>query len=328
MKCTNRKKTAIFLSGLLMICSCTGCADLTYDMPYHVDYDVSSFNVVSRQETRTAVPFAASLCVAAGDVSDEESPDMTQVEAAALFGLENREVIYAKNIHERLHPASLTKIMTALVALENGQLSQMLTATDAVTITESGAVLCGLKRGDTMTLDQALRILLVYSANDVAMLIAENVGGSIERFVEMMNEKAHALGATNTKFMNPHGLTDSEHYTTAYDLYLIFNEAAKYDTFNEIIHMASYQTVYYDKDGKEKAFEKPTTNLFLRGEAAPPANVTVIGGKTGTTSAAGNCLIILSRDENGSPYISVILRAEGPDVVYNKMKDLLEEIHK
>ena len=92
--------------------------------------------------------------------------------------------------------------------------------------------------------------------------------------------------------------------------------------------MASYQTVYYDKDGKEKAFEKPTTNLFLRGEAAPPANVTVIGGKTGTTSAAGNCLIILSRDENGSPYISVILRAEGPDVVYNKMKDLLEEIHK
>lgn len=301
---------------------------MAYDMPYHVDYDVSSFKVISRQETRTAVPFAASLCVAAGDVSNEESPDMAQVEAAALFGLDDGKVMYAKNIHERLHPASLTKVMTALVALENGQLNQTLTATEAVHITESGAVLCGLKSGDTMTLDQALRILLVYSANDVAMLIAENIGGSVEHFVEMMNEKAHALGATNTNFMNPHGLTDSDHYTTAYDLYLIFQEAAKYETFNEIIHMANYQTVYYDKAGKEKAFEKPTTNLFLRGEYQAPANVTVIGGKTGTTSAAGNCLILLTRDENGSPYISVILRAEGPDVVYNKMKDLLEEIHK
>lgn len=328
MKCTNRKRTAILFGILLMVCSSTGCGSLSYDMPYHADYDVSSFNVISRQETRTAVPFAASLCVVTGDVSNEESPDMTQVEAAALFGLDDRDVIYAKNVHERLHPASLTKVMTALVALENGQLSQTLTATGAVNITESGAVLCGLKSGDTMTLDQALRILLVYSANDAAMLIAENIGGSVERFVEMMNEKAHALGATNTNFMNPHGLTDSDHYTTAYDLYLIFKEAAKYDTFNEIIHMAGYQTVYYDKDGREKAFEKPTTNLFLRGDYQPPANVTVIGGKTGTTSAAGNCLILLSRDENGSPYISVILRAEGPDVVYNKMNDLLEEIHK
>lgn len=305
-----------------------GCGNLAYEMPYYADYDVSSFNVISRQETRTAVPFAAALCVAAQDVSEEDSPDMTQVESAALFDLDGRNVIYAKNIHERLHPASLTKVMTALVALENGQLNQTLTATAAVNITESGAVLCGLKNGDTMTLDQALRILLVYSANDVAMLIAENIGGSVDHFVEMMNEKAHSLGATNTNFMNPHGLTDSDHYTTAYDLYLIFQEAAKYDTFNEIIHMANYQTVYYDKDGKEKAFEKPTTNLFLRGDYQPPANVTVIGGKTGTTSAAGNCLIILSRDENGSPYISVILRAEGPDVVYNKMNDLLEEIHK
>ena len=222
-------------------------------MAYHTDYDVSSFNVVSRQDARMASPFAAALCVAAGDVAAENSPDMSQVEAAALFGLDRKEVLYARNIHERLHPASLTKVLTALVALENGQLGQTLTATDAVNITESGAVLCGLKRGDTMTLDQALRILLVYSANDAAMLIAENIGGSVEHFVEMMNEKAHALGATNSHFTNPHGLTDSDHYTTAYDLYLIFNAAVQYDTFNEIIHMSGYQTVFYDKDGKEKA---------------------------------------------------------------------------
>lgn len=313
---------------LLLTCILSGCGNLSYDMAYHVDYDVSSFNVVSRQDVRMASPFAAGLCVKAGDVAGDEAPDMSQVEAAALFGLDRKEVLYARNIHERLHPASLTKVLAALVALENGQLCQTLTATDAVNITESGAVLCGLKRGDTMTLDQALRILLVYSANDAAMLIAENIGGSVEHFVEMMNEKAHELGATNSHFVNPHGLTDSDHYTTAYDLYLIFNAAIQYETFNEIIHMSGYQTVFYDKDGKEKAFDKPSTNKFLQGEYQAPANVTVIGGKTGTTTAAGNCLMLLSRDENGSPYISVILRAEGVDILYGRMVDLLTEIHK
>lgn len=310
-----------------MLCL-VGCGNLSYDMAYHVDYDVSSFNVVSRQDTRTAVPFAANLCVTAGNVVEEDSPDMSEVGAAALFGLDEKEVIYARNVHERLDPASLTKVMTALVALENGQLNQTLTATNAVNITESGAVLCGLVSGDTMTLDQALRILLVYSANDVANLIAENIAGSVENFVEMMNAKAHALGATNTHFMNPHGLTDSDHYTTAYDLYLIFKEAIRFDTFNEIIHMSEYQTVFYDKNGKEKTFDKQSTNRFLRGLYQPPANVTVIGGKTGSTSAAGYCLMLLTRDENGSPYISVVLRAESVDVLYGRMQELLGEIHK
>lgn len=328
MNYINRSKRLFSILGgvLLAACVCTGCGGPSFEMPYYVDYDVSSFNVVTRQETRTATPFAANLCVSASDVPSD-TVDMSQAEAAGLFGLEGCQVLYAKNIHTRLHPASLTKVMTALVALKYGQLNQVLTASDAVTITESGAVLCGLKRGDTMSLDQALRILLVYSANDVSMLIAENVGGSVERFVEMMNQEAARLGATNTHFMNPHGLTESEHYTTVYDLYLIFNEAIKYETFNEIIHMSGYQTVYYDKDGKEKSFDKSTTNQFLKGEQQAPANVTVIGGKTGTTSAAGHCLMLFSRDANGSPYISIVLRSEGTAQLYGEMIDLLEEIH-
>lgn len=297
-------------------------------MAYQADYDVSSFNMVARQEKRTAPPFAAGLCVVTDDIMDDESVDMSQAKAAGLFRLEDNSVIYAKNVHEKLYPASITKVMTALVALENGTLNQILTATEAVKITESGAVLCGLEPGDTMTLDQALRILLVWSANDAGMLIAENIGGSVEHFLEMMNEKARQLGATNTNFTNPHGLTDLDHYTTAYDLYLIFNEALKYDTFNEIIHMSGYQTVFYDKNGGTKEFNKPTTNLFLRGNYQPPANVTVIGGKTGTTNEAGHCLMLLVRDENGSPYISVILGALSRDINYNEMIDLLDEIHK
>lgn len=331
MKCTNRQKSKVLTllcTAVLLISTFSGCGRLSYDMAYSVDAAVSGFNVVRRQETRTAAPFASELCVVTNDVPAGSNLDMSNVGAAMLLDLRTSRVIYAQNVHERLHPASITKIMTALVALENGNLESTLTATNAVKITESGAVLCGLKSGDTMTLDQALRILLVYSANDVAMLIAENIGGSVENFLEMMNQKAHDLGATNTHFANPHGLTDINHYTTAYDLYLIFKEAIKNETFNEIIHMTGYQTTYYDKNGKAKTFNKQTSNLFLKGERKAPENVTVIGGKTGTTQAAGHCLILLSRDESGSPYISVVMRSGSSDELYNKMTDLLKEIHK
>jgi D-alanyl-D-alanine carboxypeptidase len=179
-----------------------------------------------------------------------------------------------------------------------------------------------------MTLDQALHVLLMYSANDVAMLIAENIGGTVDNFVEMMNDEAARLGATNTHFTNPHGLTDEEHYTTAYDLYLIFNEAIKYDTFSEIIHMATYQTTYYDQSGKAKELSFKNTNGYINGNVAAPENVTVIGGKTGTTAAAGHCLILLSRDVSGSPFISVILHSDTGDGLYSGMSDLLGEINK
>jgi D-alanyl-D-alanine carboxypeptidase len=328
VKCTSRRRIAVFLCiAVLFSCLLGGCGSLPYELEYNADSSVTSFNVISKQNKRTAVPFASDLCVVTEDVLFD-SVNMEDAEAAVLMDVADAEVLYAKNAHESLYPASLTKVMTALVALKNGSLDQVLTATSNVTITESGAQLCGLKPGDTMTLDQALRILLIYSANDAAMLIAEGIGGSVDHFVEMMNEEAQRLGATNTNFVNPHGLTDLNHYTTAYDLYLIFNEAIKYDTFNEIIRMGSYQTTYYDKDGKAKEFDKTTTNLFVRGDYSAPVNVNVVGGKTGTTSAAGHCLILLSRDENGSSYISVILRSASTDELYNDMIDLLDEIHK
>ena len=129
--------------------------------------------------------------------------------------------IYAKNVHERLNPASLTKVMTALCALKYGKLDDILTATENVYVTESGAVKLGVTAGDTMTMEQALYGLMLKSANDVANLVAEHIGGSVEGFVNLMNETAASIGATNTHFTNPHGLTDPEHYTTAYDMYLI-----------------------------------------------------------------------------------------------------------
>lgn len=313
---------------VMMITTLTGCGNVTYEMPYQADAEISSYNVLFREKPGVAQSFAADLCVVTQNVMNDETVDMTEAGAAVLFDVNQHEVVYSKNAHERLHPASLTKVMTALVALKYGSTDQVLTATNEVNITESGAVLLGLKSGDTMTLNQALHYLLIRSANDVAMLIAENVGGTVEHFIELMNEEAKALGATNTNFMNPHGLTQEGHYTTAYDLYLIFNEAIQYDFFQEIIHMTSYQTTYYDKNGTAKDKTVNSTNKFLNSEYQSPSQVTVIGGKTGTTNAAGHCLILLSRDINGAPYISVIMRSSSNDVLYKEMIDLLDEIKK
>ena len=177
-----------------------------------------------------------------------------------------------------------------------------------------------------MTMDQALHALLMQSANDVAVMIAENVAGSEEAFCEMMNEEAKALGATNSFFKNPHGLTEDGHYSCAYDMYLIFQAVMEYPEFTQIIHQDTYETIYYDAEGNSKEYTCGTTNLFLRGDYAAPDGITVIGGKTGTTAAARNCLVLLSKDSSGNPYVSVILNCSERQFLYQEMTELLGEI--
>ena len=177
-----------------------------------------------------------------------------------------------------------------------------------------------------MTLDQALHLLLIYSANDVAVMIADNIGGSVDKFVEMMNKEALAIGATGSHFANPHGLSADEHYVTPYDMYLMFNAAMQYKEFQQIINLPTYTTSYTDKDGTAVKVDIHSTNLYLKGDKDAPTNITVIGGKTGTTNAAGHCLILYAQDKSGNPYISVVMRAENSDTLYDEMTALLNKI--
>ncbi len=326
MRCIDNRIFCLGISTVLLGSILTGCGSTSYEMAYSPDYPVSSYRIaVSEEAVDTATTFAADLCVVDGDIVAEDL-DLSQVSSAALFSLSTNETISAKNVYEKLAPASLTKIMTALVALKYGSPDEVLTASANVKITESGAQTVGIKEGDKMTLTQALHLLLINSANDVAVMIAEGVGGSVEGFSELMNQEAKEIGATNSNFVNPHGLTADNHYVTAYDMYLIFNAALEYNLINEIISMPSYTTVYKDKSGNDKEISVNTTNLYLQGDKNAPDAITVIGGKTGTTNAAGHCLIILSRDSTGKPYISVILRADDKDILYQDMTDLLSEI--
>lgn len=318
-------KVWIRYAALAIICILllTGCSNDKLIM----EYASSELHKGIGSDENKITGFADNLCVTTTDVIPEGMPVLET--SAGLFGVDTREVIYANRIHERMYPASLTKVMTALVLLENysGDFSDTLTASKNIYIKETGAQLCGFKEGDTVTLDQALRGLLMYSGNDAAVMVAEYVAGSVDEFVKMMNQKAIELGATKTHFTNPHGLSDKEHYTTAYDLYLIFQEAIKYDKFRQIIHEPTYQFDYQGADGNKKSMNWKTTNLFLNEERTVPESVVLIGGKTGTTAAAGSCLITLSQNMQNEDFICVVLKAKDKTSLYDEMSQLLMRIN-
>ncbi len=322
MKCIN-KAFILFLSVSFCILL-AGCGS-GYRCEYDYKTKLSAFAFDAANGSDVAKPFAKDLCVV-GPENLTGSTDLSGVTAAGLFDVKSCGTLYAKNVHNQLAPASLTKTMTALLALKYGHLEDIITASANVNITEPGAQLAGLKEGDKLTLEQALHALIMYSGNDASVAIAEYISGSVDEFCNLMNREAQQLGATNTHFSNPHGLSEDSHYTTAYDLYLIFNEAVKYDKFKEIIGMTEYTTSYSDRDGNPKPMTVRNSNYYITGEVSSPSNVSIIGGKTGTTNMAGSCLILLTNNQKGSPFISVILKAEDKDTLYRQMSRLLEQV--
>ncbi|HIX14257.1 MAG TPA: serine hydrolase [Candidatus Hungatella pullicola] len=287
-------------------------------------YDFSERNAFyALGQTDTAVPFAHNLCVPSQETIWEEE---LEAEAAAVFDLSDKEVIVGKNLYETLYPASITKTMTALLAIKYGNLDDMVTVTEEAVITEPGSTLCGIKPGDQLTMEQLLYGLMIPSGNDAGAAIAVHMDGSIEAFAQRMNEEAKRLGATQTHFVNPHGLPDENHYTTAYDLYLIFNEALKYPQFREIIGTKSYTADYRGTNGQKVSRTWEAGNWYMTGQDSMPDALTPLGGKTGTTKAAGNCLIMGSRDFAGSEYISVILKAPNRQKLYDNMDEILDKI--
>lgn len=254
--------------------------------------------------------------------------DPESVHAVGLFDVNNATTDCAYNIHKKIYPASTTKILTALVALENGNLSDKVTVAEEADSGKFAAdeQTCGIKAGDQLTLEDLLNGLLLYSGNDNAVAIADYIAGSTDKFAEMMNEEAKKLMATNSHFVNPSGLHDSNHYTTAYDLYLIFNACIKHDEFVKIINSSSYTAHITGADGTKRDIKWEPTNYYAKKEATPPDNVTIIGGKTGTTNAAGNCLILLTNDNSGNPYISIVMGAQSKPVLYQDMTSMLSKI--
>lgn len=319
MKCINKK----FMTVTLVTVLCTGLGGCTFKKPVK-DYEAAAYSKTIYE----APLYTDDLCVSAKDVTDVDPGFSAAPKAAALFDLEDKKIYYSSELHEKVFPASTTKILTALTAIKYADLE------DTVTVSKAGAAesfsieeqVCGLKEGDKLSLKSLLNGLLLHSGNDAAVAVAEFVGGDVETFMDMMNDLAQEIGATNTHFVTPNGLHDEDHYTTPYDLYLIFNECIKYPEFMNIISEKSYTASITDSSSGKRAITWSATNFYARGEAALPEGADVIGGKTGYTGEAQNCLILLDEDSEGKQYISIVMGAESKPLLYEDMTALINQI--
>lgn len=268
--------------------------------------------------------FASNLCVT-NDVNfgQDNMQFAKTAEGAGAFNIDTHQVLYSQNLFEKLYPASTTKILTAYIILKNCDLNATVTVShDAANPGHSSSV-CGLKEGDVITVQDLLYGLLLESGNDAAIALAEYCSGSVEEFAKLMNSTAKSFGATNSSFVNPSGLPDENHYTTIYDMYLIFSNAISLESFVAIISSQTHDVAYTNAQGVAVSKTFKNTCGYLTGAYTVPENVTVTGGKTGTTGEAGHCLVLLSQNAKNERIISIVYKADGKKDLYSFMNEIL-----
>ena len=215
------------------------------------------------------------------------------------------KIIYEKNAHEKMYPASTTKILTALVVLENCDLNEKATVSqNAIDLVPDGYTNAKLKAGEELDVKTLLYCLLIPSANEAANVLAEHVGGDIDSFVTMCNNRAKELGCETLHFTSPNGIHDDDHYCSAYDLYLIAKECRKHDIFNEIVKTTEFTVSATNIYSKEDRVLKSTNEMIRSDKNYYNENCT--GIKTGHTSQAGECFVGSSL-KDGLELISVVM---------------------
>lgn len=246
-----------------------------------------------------------------------QAPEIAS-ETGIVMDADTGAIIYNKGMDEIRYPASITKIMTCLLALEHANLEDKVTFTQTVlSDPNAGGTNIQMQAGEVLTMKQCLDALMVQSANDVATQIAEYVGnGSVQDFVDMMNQKAQELGCTNTHFANASGMPDENHYTTAHDMALIFREAIKNETFRQIIAQQSVVIGPTNMNSEKRIY---SCHHALVAQSAPEYYEGCFGGKTGVTEASKNTLVS-GVTKNGMTLIAVTLRAEVEQIYQDQIK--------
>ena len=302
-----------------------GCGQTS--VPYDNAYDVYSYDnsLIHVEDDIDTNYFASELCVTQNVDFGTDQTDSQVAQGAGVFNVTKKEVLYSQNLFGKLYPASTTKVLTAYIILKYADLNSVVTVSESAADQASDSSVCGLKAGDNITVRDLLYGLMLQSGNDAAEALAEYHSGSVEEFAKVMTAEAHKLGATNSQFKNPSGLPDKEHYTTVYDMYLIFNAAIKLDKFVEIINSDNKTAVYTSANGK--TVEKTYTNhhRYKTGAAETPYGFEIIGGKTGTTYDAGYCLVLYSINQAGDDIISIVFKADGKHNLYLLMSEILSK---
>lgn len=250
-----------------------------------------------------------------------KEPEITATSGMVIDCIDGK-ILYSKNADEKLYPASLTKVLTAIIVVEKCGLQDNVTINQsAIDKVESGYLTANLKTGEVFTVEQLLNLLLISSYDDVANALAEHVAGSEEEFVKMMNEKAKEIGCTNSNFLNCHGEHDTNHYSTAHDMALIANHAVKLETIRNIAQVTEYglpaTTIY---TGNDRYFY--TSNEMLQ-TGSKNYYKYAKGLKTGFTTPAGNCLMAYA-EKSGLKLVSVTMKSTTSNSRYEDSEAILE----
>ena len=250
-------------------------------------------------------------------------------EAAILIFIFTGKVFYGKNENQKMYPASTTKIMTAILTLENANLNDVVTVPyDAIRTIPAGYSIAALQTDEQLTVNQLLQVMMVYSANDAANVLAFHISGSLENFANLMNQKVSELGLTDTHFTNPSGMHDENHYTTAQDMAIIMQYCMEDNTFRNLAGLKSC-TIPATNKYQERTFNT-TNNLLINSQTNINNNSYyeyAIAGKTGFTSQAKNCLVSVANKDD-LELICVVLaagtNANGTSTKFSDSKSLFE----
>lgn len=243
-----------------------------------------------------------------------------QSQAGIVADVNSEQIYFQKNMHNKLYPASITKVLTGLLAVERGKPDEKIKVTPTVLQTEKdGVAHIGLRPGETLTLDQLLYTMFLASANDSAVVVAEHIAGSTAHFVDLMNEKAKTLGAKESHFSTPNGLPDVHNYTSAYDMALIMRAAAKNTTLMKYMGAQSYTLAANSFRKKPATF---TTLHKMMQSASPYYDGDIVAGKTGWETMSKNTLVTVAR-KNGRELLAVVLKGENARAIYGDTKALL-----
>lgn len=257
------------------------------------------------------------ITINAPTIAFAETPKILS-EAALVMDAETGEILFEKNMDKALYPASTTKILTAILAIENSNLDDIVVIDREATLGIDGSHIA-LEPGEELTMYDLLNGLLIESANDVAKAIAIHISGSVEEFAVLMNEKAEELGATNSNFVNPNGLPNNEHVTTAHDLAVITQYALKNEVFADIVSNYLYTINPTNKKSESRYLKSSNRLLYssekilVDGEYVPIKYFGAQGIKTGYTMQAQNCLVSAAT-RNNQTIIAVVLKANGRNV--------------
>ncbi len=299
------KTLALLLCGVMLL----GHPIRGYAEEYQEEYSDSSDSEEQSQEETEYIPEAYYDKIATNEIKNWPEGPMVQAASAIVMDMDTQAVLYGKNLDDTHYPASITKIMTTLVTLEHCDLDETFTVGEEVYQIEEDSTNLGIQPGEKLTVRQALYGVMLESANDLANAVAVHTAGSLSKFADMMNEKAASLGCSHTHFVNPSGLHNDEHYTTARDMALIAQAAYANEQFRKITSTTEYVIPATNLVDEDRGFLNHQKLLQTDYENY---REWCSGGKTGFTSAAWNTLVTYG-EKDGERLVCVLLQENGAE---------------